>query len=94
MFKCRIENVNFVIVKSTITKEKSDILFNWTIADLSGGDDNFMEIHKEGGSTIYKECQGALAQYGYKTSDGTKAISVGEAVLTSAGILFYHKISC
>jgi O-acetyl-ADP-ribose deacetylase (regulator of RNase III) len=92
MFKHRIGSINFVIVKSTVSKEKSDVLFNWTISDLSGGDDNFMEIHREGGSVIYKECQGALAQYGRKIEDGTKAINVGEAVLTSAGILFYHKI--
>jgi O-acetyl-ADP-ribose deacetylase (regulator of RNase III) len=92
MFKHRIGSVSFVIVKSTVSKERSDVLFNWTTSDLSGGDDNFMEIHREGGSVIYKECQGALAQYGQKTENGTKAINVGEAVLTSAGILNYHKI--
>lgn len=92
MFKYKIGNITFVIVKGTVTEEKSDILFNWTISDLSGGDDNFIEIHKEGGSVIYKECQGQLAQFGKTIEDGTKAIPVGEAVLTSAGILGYKKV--
>lgn len=81
-----------MVIKNTIKDEKSDMLFNWTVSDLSGGDDNFIEIHKEGGSIIYKECQGQLAQFGRVITDGTKAIPVGEAVLTSAGILNYKKM--
>lgn len=92
MFKYKIGRVKFVVTKSSLKTEKSDVLFNWTVSDLSGGDDNFMEIHKEGGSSIYKECQGALAQFGKVLTDRTKAIPVGEAVLTSAGILPYKKL--
>lgn len=92
MFKHKINNVSFTVVQASVKNEKSDILFNWTISDLSSGDENFIEIHREGGSTIYKECQGALARFGKVLLDGTKAIPVGEAVLTDAGILSYKKL--
>lgn len=92
MFKHKTNNINFIVEKNIIKDVKSDVLFNWTVSDLSGGDDNFIDIHKEGGSVIYKECQGALAQYGVKNEEGVKIINVGEAVLTSAGILPYNKI--
>lgn len=92
MFKYKTGNITFIVTQNSLKEEKSDILFNWTVSDLSGGDPNFMEIHKEGGSGIYKECQGALAQFGRKIADGTKAIPVGEAVLTNAGILPFKKL--
>lgn len=92
MFRYKVKDVAFVVVKSSIKEEKSDVLFNWTVSDLSGGDDNFIEIHKEGGSVIYKECQGQLAQFGKINAEGTKEILTGEAVITSAGILPYKRI--
>lgn len=92
MFRYKIGKVNFVVTKGFVKSEKSDVLFNWTISDLSGGDDNFIEIHKEGGSSIYKECQGALERFGTVLTDKTKAIPVGEAIITSAGILPYKRI--
>jgi len=85
MFKYKIGDITFIVVKNSLKDEKSDALFNWTVSDLSGGDPNFMEIHKEGGSLIYKECQGVLTQFGKQTLDGTKAIPVGEAVLKQGG---------
>lgn len=92
MFKHKVNNITFILVKNSLKIEKSDVLFNWTVSDLSGGDDNFIEIHKEGGSVIFKECQGALAQFGKVAANGTKIIPVGEAILTNAGILPYKKI--
>jgi O-acetyl-ADP-ribose deacetylase (regulator of RNase III) len=92
MFKYKIGRTFFIITKGSLKTEHTDVLFNWTVSDLSGGDPNFMEIHREGGSVIYKECQGALARFGKPGADGTKTIVVGEAVITSAGILPVKKI--
>lgn len=92
MFTFRLGKTRFNIKTTSIKEAQGDVLFNWTVPALSSGDPRFMEIHKEGGSVINKECQGALDQYGKDDGTGVLVIPVGEAVLTGAGILPTKKI--
>lgn len=87
MFKYKIGGVFFIVTKSPVKSEKTDMLFNWTVPELDKGDKTFMEIHNEAGSSISKECQGALARFGKADHTGVKVLQVGEAVITSAGML-------
>jgi hypothetical protein len=93
MFKKKINGKKFIFIKGEVTKNNSDVLFNWTTGDLTAGDQNFIQLHREGGSVIYKECQGALAKFGISNEDGVKQIGVTQSVLTGAGILNYKKVA-
>ncbi len=92
MYTFKVKNTKITIQVSDLKSIKSDILVNWTVPTLDSGDSLFMEIHREGGSSIYKECNGALASYGKLAEDNTKYIQTGEAILTSAGILPVKKL--
>jgi O-acetyl-ADP-ribose deacetylase (regulator of RNase III) len=92
MLKRKVEGIKFIICQEPILSVKSNILFNWTVPELSSGDAQFIEMHKEGGSAIYKECQGQLVKYGKKNDKGISEIMIGAAVLTTAGILNFKKI--
>ncbi len=92
MYTFKVKNTKITIQVSDLKSIKSDILVNWTVPTLDSGDSLFMEIHREGGSSIYKECNGALASYGKLAEDNTKYIQTGEAIITSAGILPVKKL--
>lgn len=88
--KRRFNNTNLFITQGEVIKDRTDILVNWTVPRLNGGDDLFFKIHKEGGSTIYKDCQRILASLAEKQSEDTPTdgiVPVGRAVVTTAGIL-------
>lgn len=92
MYTFKIQNTKITVQTLDLKSIQTDILVNWTVPTLDSGDSLFMEIHKEGGSSIYKECNGALAAFGKQAEDNTKYIQTGEAIITSAGILPVKKL--
>jgi len=84
--KKKINNTNLFITKSDALKERGDMLINWTVPRLNGGDAFFFRLHEEGSSTIYKDCQRILAGFNSQgNQDGD--VPVGKAVVTTAGAL-------
>lgn len=88
--KKKINQTNLFVTQGEVIKEQGDILVNWTIPRLNGGDALFFKIHEEGGSTIYRDCQRILAnmaemQAGEIPTEGI--VPPGKAVVTTAGIL-------
>lgn len=92
MYTFKVQNTKITIQVSELKDINSDVLVNWTVPTLDSGDSLFIEIHKEGGSSIFKECNGALALHGKQAEDNTKYIQTGEAIITSAGILPIKKL--
>ena len=84
--KKKVNNTNVFITKGDALQERSDMLINWTIPRLNGGDKLFFRIHDQGSSTIYKDCQRILASLKQKESEGS-GVAAGKAVVTTAGIL-------
>lgn len=86
MFKIKYKKVKYVFLVGDITKEKGDVLINWTTPGLDQGDKIFEKIHKAGGSIVFKNCLKALSIYGTKESHKTKLLET-DSFLSSAGIL-------
>lgn len=87
--KKRINETNLFILQGNPLQEKTDILTNWTVPRLNGGDKLFFRIHEEGGSSIYKDCQRTLTRIADRDEISKKEsiVPVGEVVVTTAGIL-------
>lgn len=87
MVNKKIENVKVTISIADLITEHSDCIINWTTPDLSSGDEFFQLLHKESGSIVYKECLGMLVKYGIPNKEGEKMLPLGQAIVTSCGIL-------
>ena len=88
--KKKINNTNLSIVQGEVIEMHTDMLINWTVPRLNGGDNLFHKLHQEGGSTIYKDCQRILADFAERQSSEAPTdgiVPVGRAVVTTAGIL-------
>jgi O-acetyl-ADP-ribose deacetylase (regulator of RNase III) len=92
--KKKVNNTNLFIVQGDALKERSDMLVNWTVPRLNGGDALFFRIHEQGGSTIYRDCQRVLANLNPQrlpnqgeTIPDTGTVPIGKAVVTTAGVL-------
>lgn len=86
MFKIKYKKVKYVFLVGDITKEKGDVLINWTTPSLDEGDKVFEKIHKEAGSVVFKNCLKALSIYGTQESNKTKLLET-DSFLTNAGVL-------
>jgi O-acetyl-ADP-ribose deacetylase (regulator of RNase III) len=85
MFSKKINNITILVEVGNITKSDVHAIINWTRGNLKEGDDKLREIHLEGGSVIYKDCQSALDLYSPDRVD--LAIQTGRSIITRSGIL-------
>jgi len=65
---------------------KTDILILWTSSSLLAGDETFINVHKEAGSSVKKEIYNI--KYDYKLEN----FKFGDNVVTNSGILKIDKI--
>lgn len=93
MYSKRINNTRFNILKEDITKVKSDVIFTYTTPTLTEGDEVFVNIHREAGSNLFKDCQLYLTQYG-KTQNFTTVMDSGSVIITNSGFLQNTRLVC
>lgn len=75
---------NFTI--QNISDNKSDVLILWTSSSLLAGDESFVKIHNEAGSTVRKEV------YNIKYDYNTNNFKFGDNIITNAGFLKTDKL--
>lgn len=92
IYKKKVNKTRYTIMIGDYLADHTDVMFNYTVNTLTEGDEQFVAIHREGGSSIYKDCLKALTMFGTKESNQTK-IPEGTFFFTRAGVLKANKIA-
>lgn len=74
----------------------SDMLFVWNTNNLLSGNETFINIHKEAGSIVRKQCSELLLDYGNEDNLGRHTFPTTKIAITSSGKLnqYYNFLHC